>query len=88
MECKHKWVDMEDGTNDKFCVKCSKKLKQMQIILPISLPISVNAALPMAREKMTINSYGHLHEVYKDEWEAEFYRKRGIGVNSFRNSTK
>ncbi|MEK4636871.1 hypothetical protein NST14_11840 [Bacillus sp. FSL W8-0519] len=88
MECKHKWVDMEDGTNDKLCVKCSKKVKQMQITLPISLPISVNASLPMAREKMTINSYGRLQEVYKDEWEAEFYRKGGIGINSFRNSTK
>ncbi|KAB2391063.1 MULTISPECIES: hypothetical protein [Bacillus cereus group] len=88
MKCRHKWIDMEDGTNDKFCVKCSEKVKQMQITLPISLPISINAALPMAREKMTINSYGHLHEVYKDEWKAEFYRKRGIGINSIRNSTK
>lgn len=60
----------------------------MQIAaLPISLPISINAALPMVREKI-INSYGYLYEGYKDEWEAEFYRKRGIGINSIRNSTK
>ncbi|MED0939588.1 hypothetical protein P4T37_23105 [Bacillus mobilis] len=88
MKCQHKWVDMEDGTNDKFCVKCNGKFKRMPIALPISIPISINAALPMAREKMTINSYGRLHEVYKDEWEAEFYRKRGSGINSLRNSTK
>ncbi|AWC29269.1 hypothetical protein [Bacillus cytotoxicus] len=66
MKCQHKWIDMEDGTNDKFCVKCSQKAKQMQITLPISLPISINA----------------------DEWEAEFYRKRGIGIDSIRNSKK
>ncbi|MDP1458232.1 hypothetical protein [Bacillus wiedmannii] len=67
MKCKHKWIDMEDGTNDKLCVKCSQKVKQMQIALPISISISVSAALPMAREKMTINSYGSLQEFYKDE---------------------
>lgn len=30
-KCKHKWVDMEDGTLDKFCLKCSKKAKQGQL---------------------------------------------------------
>lgn len=80
MDCKHKWVDMEDGTNDRFCVKCSQKAKQMQISLPASIPIRINASLPMAREKMTINSYGHLHEVYKDEWMKEFNKERGFGI--------
>lgn len=23
-KCNHKWVDMEDGTNDKLCVRCRK----------------------------------------------------------------
>lgn len=80
MDCKHKWVDMEDGTNDRFCVKCSQKAKQMQISLPASISIRINASLPMAREKMTINSYGHLHEVYKDEWMREFNKERGFGI--------
>ncbi|WP_257209084.1 hypothetical protein [Bacillus wiedmannii] len=39
----------------------------MQIALPISISISVSAALPTAREKMTINSCGSLQEFYKDE---------------------
>ena len=26
--CNHKWIDMEDGTFDKFCVRCSEKAKQ------------------------------------------------------------
>jgi hypothetical protein len=30
MKCDHKWVDMEDGTNDEFCVKCSRFAKQNQ----------------------------------------------------------
>lgn len=88
MKCQHKWIDMEDRTNDKFCVKCSEKVKQMQISLPISIPININAALPMAREKMTINPYGHLHEVYKDDWMREFNKERGFGINSLRNTTK
>jgi hypothetical protein len=71
---------MEDGTNDRFCVKCSHKAKQMQASLSVSIPISINADLPMAREKMTINSYGHLHEVYKDEWMKEFNKARGFGI--------
>ncbi|HDR7532991.1 TPA: hypothetical protein QCX69_004207 [Bacillus anthracis] len=71
---------MEDGTNDRFCVKCSQKAKQMQISLPASISIRINASLPMAREKMTINSYGHLHEVYKDEWMREFNKERGFGI--------
>lgn len=28
MKCEHKWVDMEDGNLDRFCVKCGKKAKQ------------------------------------------------------------
>lgn len=31
--CKHKWVDMEDGTRDKFCVRCSHKAKQAVITI-------------------------------------------------------
>lgn len=31
--CKHKWVDMEDGSLDQFCVRCS--LKQMQSVMPL-----------------------------------------------------
>ncbi|PEJ68684.1 hypothetical protein CN680_26030 [Bacillus pseudomycoides] len=88
MECKHKWIDMEDGTNDKFCVKCSKKVKQMQISLPISIPVGIDMSLPVTREKMTINSYGRLQEVYKDEWLKEFNKTRCFGTNTLRNSTK
>jgi DNA-directed RNA polymerase subunit RPC12/RpoP len=36
-KCEHKWIDMEDGTLDKFCVRCSKKAKQA-VIEPITIP--------------------------------------------------
>ena len=31
MNCEHKYVNMEDGTGDKFCVRCSKKAMQGQL---------------------------------------------------------
>lgn len=43
-KCKHKWVDMEDGTLDKFCVRCSQKARQAVALLPqpeIKVEISV-----------------------------------------------
>lgn len=33
MKCKHKWVDMEDGTLDRFCVRCRKFAMQAQMTL-------------------------------------------------------
>lgn len=33
MKCKHKWVDMEDGTLDKFCVRCRKFAMQAVVTL-------------------------------------------------------
>lgn len=33
VKCEHKWVDMEDGTNDKFCVKCRKFAMQGQMAM-------------------------------------------------------
>ncbi|WP_242321232.1 hypothetical protein [Bacillus cereus group sp. BfR-BA-01312] len=70
-----------------FCDKCMKVAIE-GAALPIGLPNSANASLPIAREKMTINSYGHLHEVYKDDWMREFNKERGFGIQSLRNTTK
>ena len=33
-KCKHKWVDMEDGTLDQFCVRCSLKQMQNAMLMP------------------------------------------------------
>lgn len=39
-ECNHKWVDMEDGSRDKFCVRCGNKAKQAMMSMPITVTIS------------------------------------------------
>ena len=36
MKCEHKWVDMEDGSLDKFCVRCRKFSMQAQMSIPKS----------------------------------------------------
>lgn len=41
MKCDHKYVDMEDGTMDKFCVRCSKKFKQAAIHMP-DIKVDIN----------------------------------------------
>ncbi|MCI0767438.1 hypothetical protein [Bacillus sp. TL12] len=80
MKCKHKWIDMEDGTNDRFCVKCSQKAKQMAIALDAGIPGSINITVPITREMMTVQSYGRLHEVDKEQWKKEFYKKVHLGT--------
>lgn len=39
--CNHKYVDMEDGTRDKFCVRCSNKFKQAAIQIP-EIKVEIN----------------------------------------------
>ncbi len=60
--CKHKWVDMEDGTNDQFCVKCSEKQKQAMVLSDIGLNLAEHIAVgiwhPIVRESITINLSG------------------------------
>lgn len=72
--CKHKWVNMEDGSGDKFCVKCSRKAKQATMLLPITettiAPIARSSLPPIARETITIHTgntnLGNV-EVYADD---------------------
>lgn len=33
-KCKHKWVDMEDGSLDRICVRCRKFAMQAVMELP------------------------------------------------------
>ncbi|WP_257144257.1 hypothetical protein [Bacillus wiedmannii] len=88
-KCKHDWIDMKDGTTDQICTKCGLKQKQAVMIgVDMGNPVGLFSALPIAREKMTINSYGRLQEVYKDEWMKEFNKTRCFGINTLRNSTK
>lgn len=72
--CDHKWVDMEDGSLDKFCVRCSQKAKQAVNYLPTLMndadgAISQSVAKPVLRETVRINMGGNLGsvDVYKDK---------------------
>ncbi|PFR79181.1 hypothetical protein COL01_06445 [Bacillus thuringiensis] len=84
--CSKETIDPNNEEIDvDFCDKCMTAAIE-GAALPIGLPNSANASLPIAREKMIVNSYGQLHEVYKDEWMKEFNKGRGFGI--LRNVTK
>lgn len=78
MECKHEWIDMKDGTNDQVCVRCS--LKQKQAVMRTGIVVASGITQPILRETMTIQSYGRLHEVDKEEWMKEFNKSLGIEI--------
>ncbi|WP_324656554.1 hypothetical protein [Bacillus cereus] len=86
--CKKETIDPNnEEINVDVCDKCMTAAIE-GVTLLIGISNSTNVSLPVAREKMTINSYGHLHEVYKDDWMREFNKERGFGINSLRNTTK
>lgn len=41
MKCNHKYVDMEDGTRDKFCVRCGKRAKQGVMYIKPKIEIQI-----------------------------------------------
>lgn len=80
--CKHKWVNMEDGTLDKFCVRCRKFAKQAQMSMPVTMPTGLTASMPMGREKIEVPFYnGSEHtriEVYKDDLIKQMNKEIGL----------
>lgn len=55
MNCKHKWVAMEDGSLRKFCVRCAKF--GMQAVATVPNEININIAIENAmREPTTVDS--------------------------------
>lgn len=88
-KCKHKWIDMEDGTFDQFCVRCS--LKQMQNVMsPISAELNVPLGMSLEREKIEVPLFtGDKHiriSVYKDELIKQMNEEIGLSINHFSNS--
>lgn len=49
-KCNHKWVDMEDGSLRKFCVRCAKFALQAQM----AIPVKTDVAEKSARETMDV----------------------------------
>lgn len=60
-QCDHKWIDMEDGTLDKFCVRCSSKKKQAVMASPImveSCPIDSKSTVKVFNPVTAISPMG------------------------------
>ena len=90
-KCNHKWVDMEDGSLDQICVKCS--LKQMQAVLnPLAADAAMSNSLPVMRETMEVPFYnGSEHtriSVYKDDLIKQMHKEIGLSVNLFENAAR
>lgn len=58
----------------------SKQGEQRLIGIDFGSPMGSFSALPVARERMTVQSYGCLHEVCKDEVLKELYKDMRIGI--------
>jgi len=88
MECDHKWIDMEDRSLDRFCVKCSKKVKQKVAYLPLINNATTSnthpSIQPIIRETITINTgksnLGKI-SVYKDYILKEISKQFSIQTN-------
>ena len=65
--------EMRDGMK---CPKCKGPIMSK----PLIDAIVVSSTRPILRETMTIQSYGCLHEVDKEEWMKEFNKSMGIGI--------
>lgn len=82
MKCKHKWVDMEDGTLDKFCVRCRKFAMQAQLAMPAKAEATMSTSLPLGREKIEVPFYNgseHIRiEVYKDDLIKQMNKEIGL----------
>lgn len=88
MKCKHEWIDTEDGSKDKICIRCFKRAKQAvayyPVAQPIMQPLTPDLAQPMLRETITINTgASNLGKVtvYKDDLLRETQKQFGLRQN-------
>ncbi|WP_381482234.1 hypothetical protein [Sporosarcina contaminans] len=91
-KCQHKWVIMEDGSLDKFCVRCRRYAKQAQLAMPATVSASVSASQPILRETIEVPFYnGSEHTrmtVYKDDLIKQINKEIGLTIDHFNNSFK
>lgn len=91
MKCKHKWVDMEDGTLDKFCVRC-RKFSMQAVMKPASISAATNGSLPMGRETIEVPFYtGSEHvriNVYKDDLLKQMNKEIGLIPDLFSSASR
>lgn len=87
--CKHKWIDMEDGSLDRFCVKCS--FKQMQSALkPLTVDAAMSSTLPAMRETIEVPFYtGSEHiriTVDKENFMRDLHKEMGLYPSIFKSA--
>lgn len=66
VKCRHKWVAMEDGTNDKLCVKCRKFAMQAAFTFNAEDGIRIGESIAEGFAKgfeSTFDSEGRIDEV-------------------------
>lgn len=90
-KCKHKWVDMEDGTLDKLCVRC-RKFAMQAVMKPTSVSATANPSLPAGRETIEVPFYtGSEHvriNVYKDDLIKQKNKEIGLLLDLFSSASR
>ncbi|MCM3111681.1 hypothetical protein [Lederbergia lenta] len=80
-KCNHKWIDLEDGTLDRFCVKC-RKFAMQAMAMPSKIESTLPNGLPTASEKIEVPFYNgseHMRmTVYKDDVLKQMSKELGI----------
>lgn len=64
-KCKYEPIELTADEEDQICTKCKERRKVFRDAL---LPVVLNAALPAARETMTVKTENGFCEVYKDDF--------------------
>lgn len=81
-QCNHKWIDMEDGSLDTFCVRCRKKGMQSVMVMPVECESIVPNAIPIMRETMSVHTPVGMMEVDKENLVKEFQKDMRIGMQN------
>lgn len=83
-KCNHKWVVMEDGTNDKFCVRCRKFVMQAVATFNDHLNMGVDFGSPLSDRTVftvvNINQPSNIKNIARELSEHIARSKRTKGV--------
>lgn len=89
-KCKHKWVDMEDGTLDQFCVRC-RKFQMRAVLNPLGVELESEMSISMGLETIEMPFYNGSERkrvtVYKDSILKQMNKELGI-PRDFMNSMR
>lgn len=82
--CKHEWENTKDGSLDKHCVKCGKKVKQGRLTMPNKATTQADVILPAGREIVKVPHYTGektvVFEAFKDDLVKEFNKSLNLSI--------